>query len=125
MARSTLIALSRDFCVNFCAAAQSDDASESDFIAGDANGGGGGGGDDEYEQGFSGEAKLMRKFIKRVDREPTQCARYEFGGKPLWMSDAKPTKADVPPCPHCAAERYARERELACIVLFSVAVWGA
>lgn len=90
---------------------QSDDASESDFIASDASGGGaGGGGDDEYEQGFSGEAKLMRKFIKRVDREPTQCARYEFGGKPLWMSDAKPTAADVPPCPHCAAERYARER---------------
>ncbi len=42
-----------------------------------AAGGGGGGGDgEEYEQGFKGADKVLRKFVKRVEREPVQCVRY-------------------------------------------------
>lgn len=44
---------------------------------GGSGGGVGGGGEEEYEQGFKGADKILRKFLKRVDREPTQCVRCE------------------------------------------------
>jgi hypothetical protein len=37
---------------------------------------GSGGGDDEYEQTFKGSDKILRKFVKRLDRCPEQCVRY-------------------------------------------------
>lgn len=60
----------------------------------------------EDDKGWDTEAyessDLLYKFQKRVERWPSQCVRYCFGGKPLLMSAELPT--DIPPC-DCGAQR--------------------
>ncbi|CAM9461481.1 unnamed protein product, partial [Phaeothamnion confervicola] len=47
--------------------------------------------------------KSILDFSERVQREPNQCVRYAWGGRPLW-STAHPPSHEPPPC-CCGAPR--------------------
>jgi hypothetical protein len=50
----------------------------------------------------------LQAFQARTALAPEQCLRYCFqpGAAPLWPSSSHvPTAADIPPCPHCGAQR--------------------
>ncbi|KAK3257421.1 hypothetical protein CYMTET_33490, partial [Cymbomonas tetramitiformis] len=46
--------------------------------------------------------KIFHKFSRRLRRCPTQCARYSFGGEPIWPKKNNPV---VRPCHRCGAPR--------------------
>ena len=49
--------------------------------------------------------KVVRKYIERISRCPTQCIRWDPDGDPLLCrADELPPSA-IPRCPHCGSER--------------------
>ncbi|KAI9314220.1 programmed cell death protein 2 [Dichotomocladium elegans] len=53
-----------------------------------------------------GVDKLFKKFMERVECEPSQCVRYEMGGTPLLYHQLqKPPQAMAGRCNHCGAPR--------------------
>jgi hypothetical protein len=77
----------------------------------DGGAGGAGGGEDDAadEDDDEGDA-VAAEFRARLEREPTQCLRYGYGGVPLWPSAAQAkagaqTLQAVPRCEACDAPR--------------------
>jgi pre-rRNA-processing protein TSR4 len=87
-------------------------AGAGDEEEGDGSAGGAGGGEDDAadEDDEEGGDTVAAEFRARLEREPTQCLRYGYGGVPLWPSAAQAkagaqTLQAVPRCEACDAPR--------------------
>jgi hypothetical protein len=73
-------------------------------------GGASGGEDDAADEGDDEGDTVAAEFRARLEREPTQCLRYGYGGVPLWPSAAQAKNGAqlmqaVPRCEACDAPR--------------------
>eukprot|EP00762_Andalucia_godoyi_P003282 ANDGO_06537.mRNA.1 putative 20S rRNA accumulation protein 4 len=48
---------------------------------------------------------VFGKFYKRVQTEPHQVLRWQFGGEPLWATNQQPAYSDIPSCEACGSYR--------------------